>query len=139
MNARIVFLLFAFVLLFNASTDSAADDSADSDVPQIVTKLGEICKNFVAIVPIVALLMFIVAGAIYAAGQIMGAETRARANVWSTAMLVGGIIGLILAASAPYFITTFAKFALGTSTGTYEIGSDVDQALRVCSLGGISV
>ncbi|MBI5158869.1 hypothetical protein HY992_01995 [Candidatus Micrarchaeota archaeon] len=96
------------VLLFSTMLASAGG----STVPQIVTKLGEICKNFVSIVPIVALLMFIVAGAVYAAGQIMGAETRARANVWATAMLVGGIIGLILAASAPFFIKTFAKFSL---------------------------
>ncbi|MBI5159364.1 hypothetical protein HY992_04550 [Candidatus Micrarchaeota archaeon] len=89
---------------------------------EITAQLTVICTQFKGIVPVVALLMFIVAGAIYAAGQIMGAETRARANVWSTAMLVGGIIGLILAASAGYFVETFSQFALGGSS-TYGTGA----------------
>ncbi len=93
----------SFVFLLNATVVYA----------DITTQLNAICAQFKAIVPVVALLMFIVAGAIYAAGQIMGAETRARANVWSTAMLVGGIIGLILAASAQYFVEVFSQFALG--------------------------
>ncbi|MEW6328567.1 MAG: hypothetical protein AB1468_00470 [Candidatus Micrarchaeota archaeon] len=85
----------------------------------IVEQLGGVCYTIVSIVPIVALLMFVTAGLVYAAGQIMGAETRSRANVWSTAMLVGGIIGLVLAASAPYFLQIFAQAALG---GTSIVG-----------------
>ncbi len=107
--------VFLFVFLINAAVSMAA----------ITDQLSSICSQFKSIVPVVALLMFIVAGAIYAAGQIMGAETRARANVWSTAMLVGGIIGLVLAASAQYFVTTFSQFALGTGTGTYGAGTTV--------------
>ena len=91
----------------------------------ITSSLGEICGKFRSIVPIVALLMFFAAGAIYAAGQIMGSETRARANVWSTAMLIGGIIGLILAASAQYFVNVFANFSLGSGSGSYGAGTTV--------------
>ncbi|MFH1285937.1 MAG: hypothetical protein ABIH99_05130 [Candidatus Micrarchaeota archaeon] len=83
-----------------------------------VTQLTTLCTTMKGIVPVVALLMFFTAGLIYAGGQIMGAETRARANVWSTAMLVGGIIGLIIAASAPYLLTLFGQMALGTATNT---------------------
>ncbi len=87
----------------------------------IAASLNSICMTVKQIVPVVALLMFIIAGAVYAAGQVMGAETRARANVWSTAMLVGGIIGLILAASAGYFVQIFSQFALGTSSTTLTV------------------
>ncbi len=90
----------------------------------IVTQLSLLCGNIKSIVPIVAVLMFITAGAVYAAGQIMGAETRARANVWSTAMLVGGIIGLVIAASAGYLLQIFAQAALGTGGGV-TIGQTV--------------
>ncbi|VVC02598.1 Uncharacterised protein [Candidatus Burarchaeum australiense] len=57
--------------------------------------------------------MLLIAGLIYAAGQIMGAETRARANVWATALLTGGIIGLLIAASAPYVLQLFGSFFTG--------------------------
>ncbi|MEM3030317.1 MAG: hypothetical protein QXH27_01150 [Candidatus Micrarchaeia archaeon] len=87
---------------------------------QIVSALQNMCQTIKAIVPMVALLMFIIAGAVYAAGQVMGAETRARANVWSTAMLVGGIIGLIIAASAPYFVQIFSQFSLGSTATSFS-------------------
>ncbi|MBI5159362.1 hypothetical protein HY992_04540 [Candidatus Micrarchaeota archaeon] len=114
--------VFALVFLVNAVIVSA----------DITVQLGCICGQFKGIVPVVALLMFIVAGAIYAAGQIMGAETRARANVWSTAMLVGGIIGLILAASAEYFVKMFGQFTLGTGAGSLDGSLDS----LVCNTAG---
>ncbi len=109
-------LLWATVWLFSVTLAMAES--------QIVLKLNEICGNVKAIVPVVALLMFITAGAVYAAGQIMGAETRARANVWATAMLVGGIIGLILAASSSYFVQMFSAFSLG-GEGVYGEGISI--------------
>jgi hypothetical protein len=47
------------------------------------------------------MLMLVIAAVIYAAGQMMGAETRARANVWATAALVGALIGVLIVAIAP--------------------------------------
>jgi len=40
--------------------------------------------------------LIIMAAIIYAAGQVLGAETRARASVWATAMIVGAVIGIII-------------------------------------------
>jgi phosphate/sulfate permease len=70
----------------------------------------DVCVTVKTAVPVVAFTMLIIGGLIYAAGQIMGAETRARANVWATALVVGAIIGLVIAASAPFVVSTFAKF-----------------------------
>jgi Na+-driven multidrug efflux pump len=88
----------------------------------LAASLESVCVTIKTIVPVVALLMFILAGGIYAIGQVLGAETRARASVWATAMLVGGIIGLIIAASAGFFITTFAQSINGdpSSLGTVD-------------------
>ncbi len=75
-----------------------------------VTPIQEVCTTVKTAVPIIAFTMLIIGGLIYAAGQIMGAETRARANVWATALVVGAIIGLVIAASAPFVVSTFARF-----------------------------
>jgi hypothetical protein len=48
-----------------------------------------------------AMLAIVLGGVIYAAGQIMGAETRARANVWATAALTGALIAIMMAVVAP--------------------------------------
>ena len=93
---------------------------AQDEGSPIVTKLQELCQNIKSIVPAVAILMLILAGTVYAAGQVMGAETRAKANVWATAMLTGSLIGLIIAASAGYLVEIFAQMAIG---GTSTLGA----------------
>ena len=95
----------------------------------MVTELGKVCGNIKNVVPIVALLMFILAGGIYAIGQVLGAETRARASVWATAMLVGGVIGLIIAASAQFFLETFSKFSMGSASGVLSFDTAVSCAV----------
>jgi hypothetical protein len=87
---------------------------------QMAAQLNYVCYNIKQTVPVIALLMFILSGAIYAIGQIMGAETRSRATVWSTAMLLGGIIGLIIAASAQFLLTAFANFSLGNQVTSLQ-------------------
>ena len=63
--------------------------------------ITNLCVALTSLLPVVAMLMVIVAGVIYASGQIMGAETRARANVWATAALTGALIALLIWAVAP--------------------------------------
>ncbi|MEM2948488.1 MAG: hypothetical protein QXG02_03075 [Candidatus Anstonellales archaeon] len=56
--------------------------------------------------PIFSAVLIIFAAVIFAAGQVMGAETRGRANVWATAMLTGALIGLAVAIIVPWFISS---------------------------------
>jgi len=77
--------------------------------------LGCMCGNLMALLPVVSMLMVIGAGVVYAAGQMMGAETRARANTWATAMLVGAIIGYSLA-------VVNNSYATGNIYGENQIG-----------------
>jgi hypothetical protein len=85
-----------------------------------VGPLKAVCSTVRDSVPVVAFTMLIIGGLIYAAGQVMGAETRARANVWATALVIGAIIGLVIAASAPFVVYTFANFFTNSPmTGDY--------------------
>ena len=63
--------------------------------------VGCMCQQLMGVLPVVSMLMVIGAGVVYAAGQMMGAETRARANTWATAMLVGAVIGILIVVVAP--------------------------------------
>ena len=47
------------------------------------------------------MLMIIGAGIVYASGQMLGAETRARASQWGTAMLIGAVICILIVTVAP--------------------------------------
>jgi Na+-driven multidrug efflux pump len=60
-----------------------------------------LCAALKGLMPVVAMLMIVMAGVIYAASQMMGAETRARANVWATAALTGALIAILIIVIAP--------------------------------------
>ncbi|MBS3069230.1 hypothetical protein J4441_02595 [Candidatus Micrarchaeota archaeon] len=65
------------------------------------TALHDLCVGINNLVPVAAMLMVLLASVIYAVGQMMGAETRARANVWATSCLTGAIVGILIATIAP--------------------------------------
>jgi hypothetical protein len=82
----ILFALAAFMALV----------SATSLLTGLQSGVSNLCTDLKGILPIAAMLMVVLAGVIYAAGQMMGAETRARANVWATAALTGALIAILI-------------------------------------------
>jgi len=78
--------------------------SSTNGVENIKTAMQTLCKNAVALMTGAIIVLIVLAAVVYAAGQVMGAETRARATVWATAMLTGAVIGAILYVIVPYII-----------------------------------
>ena len=83
----------------------------------LCTAVSSLCTSLTTLLPVVAMLMVIVAGVIYASGQIMGAETRARANVWATAALTGALIALLIWAIAPGVLQAMVPSGIVSCTG----------------------
>ena len=91
MRALHVVLIFLFLpICFAASGLSSLNDA-----------IFDLCIAMKALLPVAVMLMVVFAGVIYASGQMMGAETRARANVWATAALTGALITILIAVIAP--------------------------------------
>ena len=74
---------------------------AVSGLSAVSSAMVDLCKGLKDMLPVAGMLMIILAGVIYAAGQMMGAETRARANVWATACLTGALMAILIAIVAP--------------------------------------
>ena len=74
---------------------------ATSGLSNVQDAMSQLCTALTQMLPVAAMLMIILAGVIYAAGQMMGAETRARANVWATACLTGALIAVLITVVAP--------------------------------------
>ena len=74
---------------------------ATSVLSTVQDAVSQLCVGLRAMLPVAAMLMIILAGVLYAAGQMMGAETRARSNVWATAALTGALIAILIAVIAP--------------------------------------
>ena len=66
--------------------------------------LKALCSMSQQFLGISVMILIVLAGTIYAIGQILGAETRARAAVWATAMLTGAIIGVIIYIVTPAIV-----------------------------------
>jgi hypothetical protein len=105
MNKKVfsVLLLLSIGLLF-----------ADTGVPEGPTSklylaLKELCSALRTLVPVAAMLMVLFAAVVYATGQMMGAETRARANVWATSALTGAVIGILISVIAPAVLSTMSS------------------------------
>ncbi|MFH1307208.1 MAG: hypothetical protein ABIH83_06175 [Candidatus Micrarchaeota archaeon] len=88
----------AITALMGGAAVFAADEQG---LGRIKVAAGCMCGQLMQVLPVVSMLMIIGAGVVYAAGQMMGAETRARANTWATAMLVGAVIGILIVVVAP--------------------------------------
>ncbi|MEM0438011.1 MAG: hypothetical protein QXU54_01795 [Candidatus Micrarchaeia archaeon] len=97
-----------FVLTFSAMTYAGVGET-----------LNNLCFQARGLIPIVAFVLIVFAGLVYAAGQVLGAEMRSRTNVWATTMVIGAIIGLIFTFSAPAIISLVAG-AFGMDLETYE-------------------
>ena len=93
---------------------------ADNNSPlaPVYTAVGDLCYGLNNLLPIAAMLAIVLAGVIYAAGQMMGAETRARANVWATAALTGALIAIMIAVVAPAVLNTIYSGQAGSVTCT---------------------
>ncbi|MCX8206064.1 MAG: hypothetical protein N3H30_02430 [Candidatus Micrarchaeota archaeon] len=85
--------------------------------------VNNVCFQARGLMPIVAFVVIVFAGLVYAAGQVLGAEMRSRTNVWATTMVIGAVIGLIFTFSAPYVIQ-LAAGAFGMDLETYEYTCD---------------
>ena len=80
--------------------------------------LNDFCSSLQGILPVAAMLMVVLAGVLYAAGQVMGAETRARANVWATAALTGALMAvLIVVISPPVLSSVYGQTASCQASG----------------------
>ncbi|MCP4648213.1 MAG: hypothetical protein GY852_10870 [bacterium] len=66
---------------------------------------------------VVIFLLIVAAAVVYAGGQLLGAETRARASVWATSMFIGALIGVLIYVILPMIVNTM----MGT---TIDLGSD---------------
>ena len=112
--SRYIGLLTLTLLLLNISILSA-----NAGATGIGDALKGLCGQVKQFLGAAMVLMILLAAITYAVGQVMGAETRARATVWATAMLTGAVIGAIIYIIAPYVIEKI----IGTG-GNVTVGAD---------------
>lgn len=84
----------------------------------LTSALKTLCSMSQQFLGITVMVLIVLAGVVYAIGQVLGAETRARAAVWATAMLTGAIIGIIIYIVTPALVKILAPGASISGTET---------------------
>jgi cytochrome c oxidase assembly factor CtaG len=110
-------IVMSIVILFALVNIVVAADAAQN----MRNALGAVCDMAKGLLALVALVLIVLAAIIYGLGQVLGAETRARATVWATAMFTGAIIGGIIWIVMPWIVSIMM-------TGT----ADSDWVNRCC-------
>lgn len=115
-NAISKYMIVAFVVLSMVPAVYASPTG-------ITSALQQLCLMSQQFLGLVAMVLIVLAGAIYAIGQILGAETRARAAVWATAMLTGAVIGIIIYLITPYLVSVLLSGSGISVSATSPCGS----------------
>lgn len=89
-----LFTLLAIILL--AGIVFAQSLSAQGAQTRLINGLNNLCIQLVSILPIIAILLFVLAAVVYGVGHIFGAEMRSKATGWATSMVVGAVISLLI-------------------------------------------
>lgn len=99
-------LISALIFLLSLNSILFAQTGTCEQPGDLQKALSCLCIALYDYVSIVAFIMILISSIVYALGQMFGAETRARANVWATSMLTGAIIGIILIVLVPAFLAS---------------------------------
>jgi hypothetical protein len=109
--------LILTVLVLNLVPLVAADPNAGN----LASALNILCNNARTFLGATAMILVVLAGATYAVGQVLGAETRARAAVWATAMLTGAVIGIVIYIIMPPIIGALMGSTAGTDVCSVSV------------------
>ncbi len=74
---------------------------------RLIIGLNDICVQLTQILPIIAIVLFVLAAVIYGIGHVFGAEMKSKATGWATSMVVGAVISLLIFLLARPILSVF--------------------------------
>ena len=89
-------LLYGLTLAFLFSVSFAQFGETNEVTERLIVGLNDLCVNLTSILPIIAILLFVLAAVIYGVGHVFGAEMKSKATGWATSMVVGAVISLLI-------------------------------------------
>ncbi len=125
MNIQKTLKLLYLTVMFGsliAATAAAASNAGDVISASLCGIVGAIST----VIGVLALLLFIAGGTMYAAAHLLPAAGNLRGNLqgWSMGMIVGGVVGLILVLLAPSLLNIIASTG-GASSNLVPTGCGI--------------
>ncbi len=116
MNTPRLLKIIYYTLIVSTLVGAVA--SADNGAYTLSTSLCGIVGSIQTVIGVIAILLFITGGALYAGAHMLPAAGNLRGNLqgWSMGMIVGAVVGIILVILAPTLIKTIGSTAGSTVT-----------------------
>lgn len=105
---NLVISALTLLMLAGLSFAVASSPQNASNIQSGLCSLYTLVNNLLAVV---VFILIVAAAVVYAGGQLLGAETRARATVWATSMFMGAIIGVVIYILVPYVLGVMGNFS----------------------------
>ena len=104
-NLKLLYYVFVVGGLF-ATFVSATTTVPNNQAATLSASLCGIVGSIRTVIGVLALLLFIAGGSLYAGAHMLPAAGNLRGNLqgWSMGMIMGGIVGIILVLLAPYLV-----------------------------------
>ena len=85
---------------------------AQSTIATLTSQLCNIIIGVRTVIGVIALVMFLLGGILYAVGHFMPAAGNVKASMqgWAMGMILGGVIGVILVLVAPFLVGLLLSF-----------------------------
>ncbi len=115
-------ILYGFMLLSLLSLSFAQFGETSEVTQRLILGLNNLCVNLTSILPIIAILLFVLAAVIYGVGHVFGAEMKSKATGWATSMVVGAVISLLIFLLTKPVLSVFVPEIETTDFCTEEFG-----------------
>ncbi|MEM0086906.1 MAG: hypothetical protein QW774_02660 [Candidatus Micrarchaeaceae archaeon] len=111
MKSKLSYVMWTILLANFLGTALFADNTMSAN-QLLSSQLCGIVNGVRAIIGIIALVMFLVGGVLYAIAHFLPTAGQVKGSLqgWAMGMIIGGIVGLILVIIAPYIITQVTAF-----------------------------
>ncbi len=103
-------------MLFGLVAGKILQPVAGDETTQIASGICSLYTLVSTVLTAVIFLLIVAAAVVYAGGQLLGAETRARATVWATSMFMGALIGVLIYVIVPYILGVMVAGTNGLGT-----------------------
>ncbi len=116
---KTLYFMVLAVAMAGALVSASTSSTVNQQVSTLTASLCSIVTSFRTVIGVLALLLFIAGGTMYAGAHMLPAAGNLRGNLqgWSLGMIMGGIVGIILVLIAPYILNMIIGIGGGASEG----------------------
>lgn len=92
-----------------AGSSTGASTIGQGGASNVEATISSICTTVKSVIFILGLVLMILGAALYASAHVLPSQTKGTVTGYGMGMIMGGVVGVIIAVAAPYILTQIAN------------------------------